>query len=424
MFEHWNNHIIKFENIIKIYKKQINDQEILRYIDIMEGEFILYHSFNCRFNFFKFLLRFIFSFFYQTKYTLIFSDDKNSNFTFINTANYIYNDNLYPLVNKLNILNFKTSTLNLKKTSKFSFNSLSYYKNNFPLLRILKNKSIFLSKTNFILTLYTNFFTIPRLKYIQQIIENSSNKISNVILSADSCDIFSRLLAAHARANNKFFILLQNGPIQDDSIEWKTSISDEIIIWEESENYFKKYNKNFKIHFPPRFYYTLESHVELKKKYELVIFLPWILNNKNGNSLLIFINKILKHLINNSDYKIFIRYHPAGKIKLKNFNFDEISTNISTKEVLLNTKYVINFGSTISYDCNYLNIPCAVVNILNQLPDESPIFHLNSIYNIKTYNDLNNFINNPYFFRKLKIDKSYSLISHLISKLKNINEQY
>jgi hypothetical protein len=422
MFDKWNNHVNKFEKIVNLYRSINIDKDTSNYIDILESEFILYHSFNSEYNFLKFLIRFLISLFYQTKFKLIFSEKNLTDFTLVNTADYIFNDNLAPISMRINNIGKKTSTIKLYKTKKINIPLYFCYKNKFPLVKILSHFEIYSSKSNFILTLYTYFITIPRVQHLEKLIESSSNKISDIIISSDSSDILPRALAVFSKKNNKSFILIQNGPIQEDSIEWKTSISDEIIIWQENEDYFKKFKKNYKIYFPPRFYYTLENKESLIKKYEVVIFLPWVLNNKNGNLLLNFINNFFKYLINNTDFKIHIRYHPAGKIKLLNFNFEEISTNISTKEVLLSTKYVINFGSTISYDCNYLNIPCAVVNIENQLPDDSPIFNLNAVYNIKTFYDLNKFINDPYFFRNIKIDTSYSLIPYLISKLKNNNE--
>lgn len=419
MFDQWNSHVDKFEKIIELYRNHINDKDTLNYIDILEGEFILYHSFNCKYNFLKFIIRFFISLFYQTNSKLIFSGNESTDFTFVNTVDYIYYDNLYPIIKRINNLGKKTSSIELCKTQLIILPHFFNFKNKFPLLKILRNNEIYSSKTNLILTLYTYFITIPRIQFIQNLIEDKSNKIGNIILSSDSCDIFSRTISIHAQKSNKYFILIQNGPIQEDSIEWKSSISNEIIIWKESEEYFKEYNKNYKIFFPPRFYYTLENNLFSTKKYELVVFLPWVLPNKNGKLLLNFINDFLFYLTKISDSKIYIKYHPASNIKLNDISFLDFPINSNTKDILINSKAVINFGSTISYDCNYLNIPCAVVNIMNQLPDSSPLFRLNTVKNIRNYNDIEIFLSKPNFFSTQNVELSYSLIPYLISKHKN-----
>ena len=195
-----------------------------------------------------------------------------------------------------------------------------------------------------------------------------------------------------------------------------------ILCWKESELFFRQYSKNYITFFPPRFFYTLENNFFRERTYELVVFLPWVHNNKEGKKFIDTIQNIINYLIESNSNGVYVKYHPANKIKLKN-NTNKLNIfpdNKNNIEILRRAKKVINFGSTLSYDCSLLNIPCGIINMTNHLPDDSPLLNLKNIFIIKSISQLSDFVDHDYISENKKIG-DFSIVDFIHNQFKNHN---
>jgi hypothetical protein len=396
-----------YKNILK------NDSNHLNYLKIFEGEFFSYYSFHSRINIIKFILNLIRSLYLNSKIKFTINVKNNENhYFFINTVDYLFDDNLSPVIKQLMKHDIQSTVLKLNviKSKKKNIK----YKLKFPLYKILFNSFCFKSFHNIIISIYISKIVYPKINSILESIDIAKIESAKIIVSADPCDLFSRCVA-HAFKDKAKYLLLQSGPIQSDNPEWASVYCDEVICWNEGSNYFTNLGIVNKIFFPPRFYYTLENNVKTKN-YPVVIFLPWVINSKKNLDFLNFISEIVTKIFEIRKEKTFVKFHPAGKINLTcNPDFFEIIPNsISTKSVLVNTKIILNFGSTISYDCKFLNLHCGILNFKNAIPDDSPFFKLRDIHVLNNTNDLKTFLTSTNFNFFKNLETNYDFIDYLI----------
>ena len=201
--------IVEGEDLFQLYKFNCKSKETLSYLNIIEGEFVNYYSINCRSSLLKFTLRFIKSLFLKPKFSLYFSDCGEIDYiSYVNTSDYIFNDNLAPLLNRLEEKNNKTSIISLNKNEFSFFKKRNSFKS-FPIKKILSNRTILFSINNIVLTFYIYLIALPDLVFLINQIKKNKLKLGRLIISADPCDIFSRALFHVAKEEKIKYFLLQ-----------------------------------------------------------------------------------------------------------------------------------------------------------------------------------------------------------------------
>ena len=361
-----------------------------KYSYIFNGEFENYYFVNANSNFFKFFIIFLYELFFQTDYKLNFSSKtsiRKYKWVFVKTGEYIYVDNLIPIIDCLEKNNDNTLTISLSKTRYFNFFNFFNFKvfKKYTSLSILKSLSIY----EWHIGLYVELVIIPKIEKILDCIKNLDNQ---VFISADPADLFSRCISYNISKKNQKFIMIQSGPVASNNPEWESIKPDLLVSWPYFDNFFKKENIISKPFFPPRFYYT-KRESDYKKDLDLVIFLPWLQKNKRGRKILKEINRILIECEKSCENLIYIKYHPAGELDLKlSKKFVMINSKKSAKKVLMRSKKILNFGSTVSFDCKYLNVCCGIVNTSNHLPKDSPYLSLKHSTLISSLDDLKMFL--------------------------------
>jgi hypothetical protein len=415
-------HLTKAKELFSLYRKNNESKETLLYLDVVEGEFIKYYFFNCHNNIFKFIFRFIFQFFQQPFFELIFVNNHVKGslgklVTYLNTSDYIFNDNISPLMSELEKRGISSSSLSLKKYSIYSLKN-RFGKFKFSLFTVLSEKLILSSPHNFVLTLYLYLIVVPNLIRLLGSIDKEKRKIGTIIISPDPCDIFSRSLFFFSQKNSLKYYLLQIGPTQSDALEWESIQCDIVFSWKESEKFFSKNYKNFISFFPPRFFYSLSFISDHNKEFDIVVFLPWVLKNDEGFSILKMIEKSIFVLLK-LNRKVSIKYHPAGKINLDlNFkNIEILDSSLSNIQIIGKARKVINYGSTLSYDCNFLNVSCAIVNINSHIPIDSPFLTLSNVSVINNYEDLEHFVNIPILESDYKVSGDFEIVNYIYNSI-------
>jgi len=377
------------DSLFNVYKKYyLNDQNLSIKFQILRGEFYNYYSFNLRTNFIIFSYNFIKSLFYYQKFKVNFINNEiNSKVLCITTSDYIYNDNIKPITDKL-YKDLFFDKIKLESSKKFGF---SFENNDFP-FKIFYHKEVLFNFYNIVLTLYLYLIIFPKLNRIENEISKLNYSKYNLILSADPCDLFSRLIYKY-KLNSKY-VLIQNGPIFKGTPEWNSILCDLVAGWKLNESFFVSNHINYKTFFPPRFYYTQNYKSIPNKKFNLVFFLPWLHDNSSNNPLIKTIKNAIIFSYNYSKIKIYLRHHPAGRINLNlpiNI-YEEIDLSFSTKDILLNSDKTINLGSTISFDCMFLGKYYGILNFDNQIETNSLYFNSEFSRNIKNIDDLNCFL--------------------------------
>lgn len=385
-------------------------------LKILKGEFENYYSYNFREYKVKFFYYFIKNLFYYQEYKIHFDNiDINSKILCICTSDYIYNDNIKPITERLKS-NIYFDKIKLNSKNKIGF---SFKKYGFPLNIFLKKK-VLLNFNNLILTLYLYLIVFPKMYRLNSAISSCNFNKYKLMITADPCDLFSRLIYNY-KSNSKY-LLIQNGPIFEGTPEWTSIFSDLVIGWHLNESFFITNKINYKIFFPPRFLYQLQPIIS-DKKYDVVFFLPWLHDNNANNPLILTLQKAINYTYNRFKKKVHIRYHPAGKINLRLpvDIFEEIDYNISTKDVLLNTHKTINMGSTVSFDCVYLNRNFGLLNFNEQIDKSSIFFTFEFAKNLKNIEDLELFLSHleTQDEKIYQYEKNDNIIKFINSELSN-----
>ena len=407
---------MKKDQKLFIFLKNNTTISFKKYSDIFEGEYYNYYYNNAKNNILKFTIIFFFELFFELKYKFEISNksiNNVNNWIFIKTSEYIFNDNLLPIINSINNVQINYAITNLSKFRNFNFfNFLKFnvFKKYFS-FHLLKN----LSLKDWIIGLYIELIVIPKVEKILACIDDFNTFNNSLFLSADPADLFPRAINHFTNKGTNKFILIQNSPVESDTPEWKSVKSDLVISWEEFNNFFNNNGINSLPFFPPRFYYT-KRESDYKKDLDLVIFMPWLRKDKNGKKILKEIRRIMIECEKSCENLIYIKYHPAGELDLKlSKKFVKINSQKSAKKVLMCSKKILNFGSTVSFDCKYLNVCCGIVNISNHLPKDSSYLSLKHATLISSLDDLKMFLQLETFVPGYKKFDNNDLISYLLN---------
>ena len=374
---------------LKKYMPTSNDSV---YIDIISCEFIKYHFVNYKRRPIIFLIRFTLDLLFVKKYSYnIPQQDKNSLILTINTNEYIYRDNIHPLV--LRLSSKGVDSMKLSKSFKSRSFHLSFLKDIFKLVRYILKNNLKIKIEDLIPFFYYNLISV---RYVDHIIKSldllNLNKLK-IVISADPCDLFNRVVISYFKNKNVKTLILQSGPTDFDSCEWKMPNGDLLCCWAESEDYFKKAKVNYKVFFPPRYYYILENKNSLKE-FDLFIFLTWTDNSKMGRKIKKAMTESINCITQEFKGRIGLKFHPAQKIDIpeNNNKIEIIDIDVNAREIIAKSHKVLNFGSTTIYDCIYQKVPVGVINFAGQLTDKSVLLQHGAKV-LKNTTDLITFIN-------------------------------
>jgi hypothetical protein len=392
--------------LIKALGLEVLDKEDLKYLKCVEGDFTVYHGIYSREKPYRFFLHFIKSILFQKKYTLNSSLDKdflkNDNLTSdiatILTVDHLYNDNMRPVIDQLSKKNVRNTVLSIKHSREMSFSWFSSESLSVSLIHLFFKRKITIG--DIMPTLYLKYCLIPDCKRLARYIREEFNCNYSIIASAEVCDVFSRVVGMVAKENNVEFILLQCGPlIKGTNVEISSIICDYFLAWPISKDFLEQYplNSDIEIKYftPPRFYDN-QNKSKLKEN-DVVVFLPWLDYASPTESMLNQID-ITLNTLENRGLKICIKLHPHTNEKLQSlildtyerFNFFPKMDN--AKEAISSSKMVVNFGSTVSMDADYMMVKTAIINLDNRLGDDCVFFKLTHVMNIARIEDLNSFI--------------------------------
>jgi hypothetical protein len=361
-----------------------NNSLVLKYLRIIEGEFFNYYGIHSRINIFKFLYFFLKNFFvyrniiYKNPY-----DFNPEKVIFVNTVDYLFNDNCRPLIDALNSRGLRSSLIKYDSSSLIFFINLKFFKFYFC-------KEVWFSFHNLIITLYIQQFVLPRVFFLLKVLDRF-NFNDKVFITADPADLLSRCVYYISQEGNSKFILQQSGPVFEETVEWSSICCDLISCWNRDKVFFDKLGFNSVSFFPPRFYYINE--IQMNPFMDVVILLPWF-HDDVKREMEKLINEIIFYLNNSLYIKPFIKFHPAGKMNLGlDSSFYSIVTDSDIKKVLPSAKRVLHFGSTVYFDCIYLNLKCGLLNFNKILNVE--FFHSDNFvtFEINSFSDLNYFFN-------------------------------
>jgi hypothetical protein len=134
-----------------------------------------------------------------------------------------------------------------------------------------------------------------------------------------------------------------------------------------------------------------------KREYDIIVFLPWINFLSEVQAIN---NEILTTIraIQATDLRFAIKFHPAsyqGQNMWLESKFSELNildSNASSIELIRSTVAVLNFGSTTTFDAVNMRVKVGIVNISGRIEPDSIYFSDQSVFNIKSVEDLNIFV--------------------------------
>ena len=119
---------------------------------------------------------------------------------------------------------------------------------------------------------------------------------------------------------------------------------------------------------------------------------------------------------------VCIKLHPATDKKVEEYilktykRFYFFSKVDDYKKLIISSNMTINFGSTVSYDADYMMIKTAIINLDKRLEDDCIFFELKYVMNIIQIEDLKSFIES--FNPKTKSNKiSFEAVEFIYSRL-------
>jgi hypothetical protein len=375
---------------IKRLKKYLPTSKDAIYIDMGSCEFIKYHFVNYKRRPIRFLIRFIFDLFYVKNYNYnLLQQDDMSQVLLINTSDYIFKDNIQPLITKLNSKGI--GSIQLSRSFKTRSLNISVI---LDIIKIIKNNDK-IATGDLIPFLYYKLISIRDINNIIKSLDLLHFKKLKFLISADPCDLFSRVAISYFKNKQVQSLILQTGPTDFDALEWKMLNCDLLCCWPEFSYFFNKSKVNCKVFFPPRFYYTLENK-NYSREFDIFIFLTWVDNSKFGleikKSMIESINFIAKEFKG----RIGLKFHPAQKLNISKIptKFEIVDIDSNAQEIIAKSQKVLCFGSTIIFDCIYQKVPVGIINFAGQIPDKSVFMKQdNNVIDIKNTADLKTFIN-------------------------------
>jgi hypothetical protein len=393
--------------LVKALELEVSDKEDLNYLKCVEGDFNVYHGIYSRVRPYRFFLHFIKSILYKKIYTLNFLQDKSylqrdkpvSDIATILTVDHLYNDNMRPVVDQLNKKNVRNTVLSIKHSKVANFSWFPSSSLSVSLIRLFFKKKI--SIGDIMPALYLKYCLIPDCKRLAKYVRGRLNNSDySIILSAEVCDVFSRVVGMVSKENGVEFILLQCGPlIKGTNVEINSVVCDYFLAWPISKDFFKLHplssNIEVKYFTPPRFY-DCYGMPKLKEN-DVAVFLPWLDYASPTKSILNQIDLTLNAL-ENRGLKICIKLHPHTSKNLQHLilntykRFDFFSKKGDAKKAISLSKMVVNFGSTVSIDADHMMVKTAIINLDNRLGDECVFFKLTHVMNITHIEDLNSFV--------------------------------
>jgi hypothetical protein len=366
------------------------------YINIISCEFIKYHFPNYKRRPIIFLIRLTLDLLFVKKYThKILQEDVNLPILTIDTNGYIYRDNIHPLVSRLSLMGIDSMKLS-KYFKRRSFN-FYFFIDILKLIKYILKNNLKIKIQDLIPFFYYNLILVRYVDHIRKSLELLNLSELKVVISADPCDLFNRVVISYFKNKNVKTLVLQTGPTDFDSCEWEMSNAHLLCCWLESEDYFKKAIVNYKVFFPPRFYYTLDKTNHLKD-FDLFIFLTWTENSEMGkkikNSMIESINCI------SGEFKgrVGLKFHPAQKLAIPEITnkIKIVDVDVNPIEIIARSHKVVNFGSTTTYDCIYQQVSVGIINFAGQLAVDSIFFKLDdNVKVLKNASDFITFINHP-----------------------------
>ena len=386
----------------------VNDQ-IKTILNCIEGDFILYHGTYAQAKPVKFIFHFLKSLIYRKKYSFTTSRDKlnPSSIASLVTAENIYKENLKPLIDKLNLKGYEHFEYRLKINKSLSFDNFRFQRDHIFSIRELFSKNMnLLTFSNVIKLLYIKYILIEDCLKLINFLEKEVSKEHSIFLSAEICDTFSRAMAAVCKSHKIRYIIFQPGPFEThETLEVQSVMADELIAWSSSKNYFlnpinKIFDETCKLSFFDSVRFLLDPKSNNTKKYDLVFFLTWLSIFENKDRLNQQLRDTLKYLSEKTELEIFLKMHPSTfenqeKEYLKEYkNYKFLNKNLSSIDVINQSKLILNFGSTVSFDSDFLNVKTGIINFDKDIDDDHHFFSLNHIKNLNDLNDLNDFINN------------------------------
>ena len=222
--------------------------------------------------------------------------------------------------------------------------------------------------------------------------------------------------------------MFQPGPFHyGENPEVRSIICDEFIGWNQTKDYFLKYENIIRdetctVNFFDAIRYRNLSFKNIEKKYDIVFFLTWLNHGSPKDIINEQMDKVISYILNKYDLNLYLKIHPATDLiqekeiltKYKNCSFIPKEKN-STK-VISESKMILNFGSTVSFDADYLNVKTGIINFDNVIDDSHQFFSLTNVKNIMNIQDLSIFIED---FNSQPNDKlnDNSIIEHIIKNL-------
>jgi len=428
---------MSFQQIVKINQLLINklkstslgNDQIKMILNCVEGDFILYHGMYAQAIPIKFLLHFFKSLFYKKKYSLYCNTDKlnTNNIACLVTAENIYKENLKPVIDQLNSKGYKHTEYRLKINKNLSLKNFRFQRKHIFSIRELFSKNINLfTFSNVIKLLYIKYILIEDCLNLIDFLEKEVSKEHSIFLSAEICDTFSRAMATVCKSNKIRYVIFQPGPFEThETLEVQSIMADELIAWNSSKNYFlnpinKIFDETCKLSFFDSVRFLLRPKSNNTKKYDLVLFLTWLSHSGNKYKLNQQLRDTLNYLSKKTDLEVFLKMHPATiedqeKEYLKEYqDYKFLNKHLSSIDIINQSKLILNFGSTVSFDSDFLNVKTGIINFDKDIDDDHQFFSLNHIKNLNDLNDLNDFI---YNFKpkssKLNKDRYKDVISYI-----------
>lgn len=412
--------------IIQALKKHIESSSVIEIIECFEGDYTIYYGTYLRTKPFRFLLHFIKSFLYETSYTL--NEKRQHGFAkdiaSIITVDHLYNENLAPLINKLEERKIVNTEIRLVKAKKISFKKiLSFDRNIFSITSFFYKNIKLLSATNLISLLYIKYILFNNTKTLLDFLKKNLNTDYKLFLSAEVCDVFSRAAALTVKAAGKKYILLQCGPLQNTNYEIKSIISSEFLAWNSSKKYLSDstkapMNKNILINYfsPPRFLLNASENEEII--YDIVIFLTWLNYSSPKKEIDLSLSLIISHLVKRNDNNVFLKLHPHTSSEQEKellslySNHRFLQKDSKARDIIARSKIILNFGSTVCFDADYLSVKTGLIDFENRFSNKNEFTALKSVKVINNLNDLD------YLIDSFRINKNNNIndctiVSHI-----------
>jgi hypothetical protein len=382
-------------SFIERLKKYMPTNNDVVYIDIISCEFTKYYFVNFKRRPIISTLRFIFDLILVKKYNYnVTKQDEKSPVLTINTAEYLYRDNIKPLVLRINSKGI--GSMELSRDFKGRSVNPFFIADIYRIIRLIIRNNIKIKIKDLIPFFYYNLISVRYVNHIIKSLDVLNLNQLKIAISADPCDLFSRVVFSYFKNMNVKTIILQSGPTDHDSCEWKMQRSDLLCCWLESEDFFEKEKVNYKVFFPPRFYYALENKSNLKI-FDLFIFLTWVENSNLGRKIENSMIKTMNCISKEFKGRVGLKFHPAYKISIPKLSnkIEIIDTDVNAIEIIGKSHKVLNFGSTLIYDCTYQKVPVGIINFEGQIPDYSTLLKQgDNVKVLKNTADLITFINN------------------------------